>query len=259
VTDKRVQFQRMVRLIANVTTISIVLEMVTIITQVARGTTSHFNLTSPLNTFLWMAMGTFIVFVWIMNLLLAILLIGQHITDRAFAWSLRLGVLISFVGMAVAFLMVGPTPAQKVAIVAHQRARIIGAHSVGIADGGPGLPIVGWSTVGGDLRVAHFAGLHALQVLPLLGWLISRRRFIQRSSERQRLNVIWFSGLTYLGAVLLLAWQALRGQSLIHPDSKTLMVAGILGLAAVFSLTVTLRRAQRKATTFNEILECLRG
>src|SRR5215470_15846875 len=88
-------YPRLVRLIANVTVASIFVEMVAIITQAARGTTSHFNVSTPFDCFVWVSMGAFIVLVWTMNLLLAILLIRQRIIDRAFAWSLRLGVLIS--------------------------------------------------------------------------------------------------------------------------------------------------------------------
>lgn len=234
---------RLKRLAARITLVSIAVEMVVIVTQAARGTTSHFNMTSPLNSVLWTVMGLFITFVWMMNFLLAVMLIRQRIPDRAFAWSLRLGVIISSVGMAVAFLMVRPTPAQ-IAAIANHAPHIIGAHSVGVSDGGPGLPVVGWSTVGGDLRVAHFVGLHALQVSPFLGWLLTRRSnaaaFLR---ESDRLTLVWTGGLTYLGFVLLLTWQALRGQSLIHPDAKTITAAITLVGAAASSCLITVARA----------------
>ncbi len=169
---------RLVRLLANVTVASFIVEMIVIIAQAARGTTSHFNLTTPLNSFLWFTMGAFIVLVWTMNLLLAVMLLRQRMPDQAFAWSLRLGVLISSIGMAAGFLMVAPTPQQASAIAGGYGPHIAGAHSVGVVDGGPGLPIFGWSTVGGDLRAAHFVGLHALQILPFLGWLLKRRRSV---------------------------------------------------------------------------------
>jgi len=127
----------------NVVVISFIVEMTAIITQAARGTTSHFNMTTPFNSLVWMTMGTFIVLVWVMTLLLAVLLIQQRLPDRALAWSLRLGVLISVVGMCVAFLMVRPTPAQVAALTTLHGPHIIGAHSVGIPDGGPGLPFLG--------------------------------------------------------------------------------------------------------------------
>jgi hypothetical protein len=93
---------------------------------------------------------------------------------------------------------------------------------VGVEDGGPGLPFLGWSTEGGDLRVAHFVGLHALQVLPLIAWFLSRRRVDLRS--RTRLVII--AGIGYLGLTLLLTWQALAGQSIVAPDAAMMAATG---------------------------------
>jgi hypothetical protein len=224
---------RMARLAANVTAVSFIVEMTVILTQAARGTTSHFNVTTLLNTFLWLTMGAFIVVVWTMNLLLAILLLFERIPNRPFAWSLRLGLLVSLVGMGSGFLMVRPTHEQLVTMAANHGPRIVGAHSVGVADGGPGLPVVGWSTVAGDLRPAHFVGIHAMQLLPFFGWFIAlRRNALASFKEAHRLALISTVGFAYLALVLLLVWQALRGQSLIHPDVQTLAAA-----VALFALT----------------------
>ena len=241
--------QRLVQLAANVTAGSLVVEIAIIVAQAARGTTSHFNLTTQLNAFLWITMGIFIVFVWAMNLLVTILLVGQRIPDRAFAWSLRFGLFISLVGMASGFLMVRPTPVQLAAVRAGHRIQIVGAHTVGVADGGPGIPVLGWSSAGGDLRAAHFVGLHALQVLPFIGWLLSRRRGpLESLPDRHRLALVCTGASVYLGFVLLLAWQALRGQSVVHPDSQTLAMAAVLTFLAAGAVLLVVwhgRRARR--------------
>jgi hypothetical protein len=65
-----------------------------------------------------------------------------------------------------------PTPEQIETIRAGAASKAPGADSASVPDGGPGLPFLGWSTVGGDLRVPHFVGLDGLQVLTLLGWLL---------------------------------------------------------------------------------------
>jgi hypothetical protein len=240
---------RLARFAANVTVISFIVEMTVILTQAARGTTSHFNMTTPLNTFLWLTMGAFIVVVWTMTLLLAILLLFERIPDRPFAWSLRLGLLVSLVGMAAGFFMVRPTPEQRATMAAGRVPRIVGAHSFGIADGGPGLPVVGWSTVGGDLRVAHFLGIHAMQVLPFFGWCIVRRRkAFARFKEVHRLALISTVGFAYLGLVLLLVWQALRRQSVIHPDVQTLAAGLVLLALAGVSTWVIAAHAKRTDT-----------
>ncbi len=118
---------------------------------------------------------------------------------------------------------------------------------IGVADGGAGLPLLGWSTEGGDLRVPHFFGLHAMQVLPLVGFLLTRRRAAQRWTVKQRTALVWIAGLGYLGLVGLLACQALRGQPVIAPDALTLTALAALVSAVGLGTAVILRPAQRKS------------
>lgn len=233
---------RLVRIVTRAIVFSLAVEMIVIITQAARGTTSHFNMSTPLNSFLWVTMGAFIMVVWVMTLVLTFVLIRQPILDRPFAWSLRLGLMISLLGMATGFLMVRPTSGQ---LAAHgSRPKIVGAHSIGVPDGGPGLPVLGWSTAGGDMRVAHFVGLHGLQVLPFLGWLISRcKRLRAVFPDNQRMALVWTAALAYAGVVVLLTWQALRGESVIHPDRTIISVAGALISAVAITVGAVIWKA----------------
>jgi hypothetical protein len=242
---------RLVSLISIATTISFVVEMVVVVLQVVRGTTSHFNIGTPLDEMLWDTMGRFVIVIWLMNLLAAVLLLIQRLPDPAFAWALRLGLLLTLVGAASGFLMTRPTPTQLAALKADRPVAAIGAHSVGVEDGGPSLPITGWSTTGGDLRVGHFVGLHALQAMPLVGWLLTRRR-ARRLSAGKRTALVWTAGLAYLGLMLLLIWQALRGQPLIAPDMTTFTaLGGLVGatVLAVAGILVYGRQRQYQAHT----------
>jgi hypothetical protein len=220
--------QRWVRLIAHVTGLAFLVEIVLITMQVLRGTSSHFNSSTPFDQAVYDLMGGFITAVAVCSLILAIWLIRQRMNDTAFAWSLRLGVLIAFLGMLVAVMMTMPTAEQLAVARAGGGMPRTGAHAVGVADDGPGLPFLGWSTEGGDLRVPHFVGLHAMQLLPLLGGLLRLPASRRRLRDSQRLGLIWTAGLGYLGLTLLLTWQALRGQSVIAPDGLTLLATAVL-------------------------------
>ncbi|MDQ6695163.1 MAG: hypothetical protein M3014_12215 [Chloroflexota bacterium] len=224
--------------VAGLTAAGFLIEMLIIVGQVMRGTTSHFNVSTPLDAALFAIMGVTIVIVWSMSILMAGMLVRQKISDGAFALSLRMGIIVAVAGMAVAFLMTQPTGTQIAAAQVGQGMPLLGAHSVGLADGGPGIPFLGWSTVGGDLRIPHFVGLHALQVLPFVGWLLSRRRFAPLGNGRRKALVLTFS-LSYMGVLLLLTWQALRGQSIVAPDGQTLQAfAALLSATALGVLAV---------------------
>jgi len=188
----------------------LVLEMVIIVGQAARGQKSHYNTDNLLGGILFSIMGATITVVWFLTLAVALRFLREPGRDRAMTLAIRLGLVVSLVGMAVGFLL-APN----------------GGHAVGVPDGGPGLYFVGWSTTGGDLRIAHFVGLHALQVLPLLAALLARR------GVGDPTRIVWSVGVGYFGVVLLLVWQALRAQPLFAPDGLTLGALGVIALAAV--------------------------
>jgi hypothetical protein len=141
----------------------------------------------------------------------------------SWAWGLRLGLLLSVVGAASGGFMLRQTSEQK----QNPALKQFGSHTVGAPDGGPGLPIANWSKNHGDLRVAHFLGLHGLQIIPIFGWWLLGRK---RLSEQQKTRLVWLASGTYISCFALLASQALRGQALLQPDRKTFVAASLLVL-----------------------------
>lgn len=225
--------RRLGRRLGTVIAVTAALEMVVIVGQVVRGRQSHFNTATALDSALFALMGATVVVLWLASLGIAVLLLLQRLADRPTALAVRLGLVIALGGLAVGFLMTKPTPDQAAAMVTAPPATV-GAHSVGVPDGGPGLPLVNWSTEGGDLRVGHFVGMHALQVLPLLAvglaGVARRVRRLRPAHVRARLVTVGAAG--YAGLTLLVTWQALRGQSLVHPDALTLGAAAVLLVGA---------------------------
>ncbi|SDP10596.1 hypothetical protein SAMN05660199_03164 [Klenkia soli] len=199
--------QRLGRGLAWVVVAGMVVEMVAIVGAVALGTTSHFNVSTPLHSAVWASMGTAIAAVWLVTLVLAVLL-WRASDDAARRLAIRAGLLVGLAGMAVAFLMTSPTPDQLDSF-----SGIAGAHAVGVPDGGAGIPLLGWSTVGGDLRVPHFVGMHALQVLPLLAFGLEalRARVPALQNAGTRFRIVAVASVGYAVLVVLLTLQALAG------------------------------------------------
>ncbi len=236
---------RLVWWMGTVISATMVIEMVVIIGQAARGTRSHFNNLTAFDSRLYQIMGMSIVIAWLANLVIGIAVLRQRFAAPSTLWAIRLGLIVALGGMAVAFFMTAPTEAQLAVMQAGGDSPSIGAHTVGVPDGGPGMPITHWSTVAGDLRVPHFIGIHALQALPLLALLL--RRWFSRWDEVVRTRLVLVAGAGYFGLLVLTTWQALRGQSLIAPDALTMSVFALLVLAVAGSAVAIVRSRPRAA------------
>lgn len=221
------------------------IEMVLITGQAARGRRSHFNNETPFDKALFDTMAVTVVALWAGALVISVLLFRTRRAERGLTWSLRFGSVLSLAGAAIGFRMARPTPAQR-AEAQTGSPEVLGAHGVGVTDGsGPSMPLTGWETAGGDLRVPHFVGLHALQILPfvLLALVMLAPRFARLRDERVRLRLVLAACGTYTGVFVLVTWQALRGHALVAPDGATLGAAAAILLAAAAGTWAALRGA----------------
>lgn len=207
--------------------ISLAVELVLITAMAALGTTSHFNVSTPTATVVWSLMATFISIVLFSTLFLSIMILFQKQQKFNLKLTLTLGSLNTAVGMGLAYLMTWPTANQ----LANYQG-IAGAHAVGVSDGGPGLPFLGWSTVAGDLRVGHFFGLHSIQLAAIM-LAISLLLPIAF-----RVPLIIVGNLTWVGFVGLVTWQSLRAEPFSSPSQLTLAGFGVLLAGAALSFAV---------------------
>lgn len=203
----------------------------------ARGTFSHFNATEdPLNQLVQTVFQFGVPPLLISNLVIGVLVLVQRTGDRALSWALRAGLALSTVGMAVPLALMGDVEEGHTVTDANgDQVPMAAGHGIGDPDG-TGMPLTNWSTTGGDLRVPHFIGMHGIHVLlvvvPALSSLATRHAWLR--DERVRTGLVGTVALGYGGLLAVTTWQAGRGQSLVHPDSSTL-----LALAGVALVTVT--------------------
>jgi len=124
---------------------------------------------------------------------------------------------------------------------------LVGAHGIGDPDG-HGMALTNWSTTGGDLRVPHFVGLHAIQVLlavtAILNLLASRRAWLH--AERVRARLVGAAVFGYAGVFTVLTWQAKRGQSVLHPDAPTLVAFGVVAVLTLVRAGTVVTAARRQ-------------
>jgi hypothetical protein len=227
-------WRRFVRAMGWVLAIALVIEVGLIDLQAARGITSHFNFGTAFDRVVSGIMGAIIGDLWLASVGVLIALFRQRFSDPAWGWSLRLGMLVTVLGAGSGGLMLRTTPEQAAALRLHREVAYKGGHTVGAPDGSPGLPGIGWSSSHGDLRVPHFLGLHGVQAVPFLVWLLARRR-------RPKSPLAFAVAASYLSFVAILLWQAFRGQSVAEPDRATwlALTAWLSATLAAVAVSVT--------------------
>lgn len=164
-------------------------ELVYIFWKAAQGELSHFNIATPTASMMYAAMGIAITLLTLCTGYVGFLFFNNRFSflSPAYVWGIRMGILLF-----VIFAFEGGIMASQL------------THTVGAMDGSNGLPITNWSRQYGDLRVSHFMGMHALQLLPLYGYFISK-------TAR---HTILVATLYFVLAALLLL-QALNGMPLL--------------------------------------------
>jgi hypothetical protein len=157
------------------------LEMAYIMFRAMRGEASHFNTSTPMASLMYTFMG-----IGALTLTATAAYVGFRI------WRQREG---DFWREAAALgLMLGATLGTIAgAYMSSQAGHWVG----GIQTDAGGLGFFNWSTTGGDLRVAHFIGLHAAQIVPLAA--ISGRRSVVYASAAL---VTLVTGLVFLQAFM---------------------------------------------------------
>jgi hypothetical protein len=225
---------RWVKLTGFVIAMSLAVEIVIILAMASIGETSHFNVSTPTAIAIWSIMATFISIVLFSTIFISLMIFFQKQQEFNLKLALALGSINTAVGMGLAYLMTSPTATQ----LANYQG-IAGAHAVGVSDGGPGLPFLGWSTVAGDLRVGHFFGLHSIQVAAiLLGIsLLLPLAF--------RIPLILVGNLTWLGFVGLVTWQSLRAEPFASPSETTLVGYAVLLSVAALSFALLVMTQKR--------------
>ena len=195
------QFSLSRRFIVWMSLIAGLFEVVYISWQGAFGLASHYNTSSPFYGAMYTAMAVFAVLLTSTSGVLGYTVLRAHSQTYATSVALRhaigWGLIISSVlGIVTGAILGGRTNS--------------GGHWVGgTTNDALGLMVLNWSRDGGDLRVAHFFALHAMQILPLMAVLFICLTPNMRPNTSKRF--IWLLAAGYAGFCIFTLKQALSG------------------------------------------------
>jgi NO-binding membrane sensor protein with MHYT domain len=147
------------RLLTVIPVATALFEMVYITIQAALGEPSHYNRETSFNATMYTLMG-----LGATAMVAALLWIGVSIArNNKLSNPMVLAIVI---GLVLTFLLGGGFGSY----LGNHPGHWVG----GTSDDANGLWLFKWARDGGDLRVAHFFGMHAMQVMPLFTWLLPK-------------------------------------------------------------------------------------
>ena len=169
-------------------------EIVYIAIMASQGKASHYNVSSPFFSIMYSMMALAATLVTLYTAYVGLLFFTNSFPElpHYYLWSIRLGILLFVVFSFEGFLMGSRMN-----------------HSVGLLNDNSTMFILGWSKKVGDLRIAHFIGMHALQVLPILSFYIIKNT-----------KLTWFFAFLYACLALFTLIQALKGKPLIGNNKR---------------------------------------
>jgi hypothetical protein len=182
---------RKVKIYSWVAVVCMSFEQAAITLQALRGTVSHFNRENTFGMILFSLMGVFILTITLWTAYITYIFIKQKTYDLHPAIVLSIKISLTYF---VVFSLFGGYISG------------LPGHTVGSADGGKGLLFLNWSMLFGDLRVAHFFGIHSLQFVPLFA--IVATKYLDDKNSIIAIKVFSF---VYLCFILFVLVQALLG------------------------------------------------
>ncbi|MFM2269342.1 MAG: hypothetical protein RL757_2783 [Bacteroidota bacterium] len=188
--------KKKVKMYAYAAVVTMSFEQIAITSQAFRGELSHFNTANTYGIVLFSLMGVFITTITLWTAYMAYIFTKQKSYNAPPA--LVLGIKIGLVYFVVFSLFGGYISSLK-------------GHTVGATDGNAGLPFLNWSLDFGDLRVAHFFGIHALQAIPLFALVLSKN-----ATTNFSIKMTYLFSILYLFFILFTLFQGFSGNPFLH-------------------------------------------
>ncbi len=179
--------QKAVKILSRFVFTLLTLELILISFQAFQGKMSHFNVSNPVDGAIFGLMGILIFMNSLCFVYLLFLISIEKNLPNGYKLGLQIGLVIFLIGGYEGYLMAGRL-----------------SHTVGATDGQEGYFFLGWAKAYGDLRIFHFLGIHALQVLALVSWYFFRK-------EPTKVAIF---GIVYFLFSSGIFWNSLQGKSL---------------------------------------------